>query len=805
MKASTSDRQSSSAGNMTTIPDPTISQELSLSTERRSSVKPENLGGYRKGDNSKNKLSDSRRKSHVKGRLSWSKPGQMANKTSVDLRVNGQGNMISTISLTEHGPEMEGFLLKWTNYVLGHQERYFVVQGNALSYYRNQNEIHHACRGTVLLRGATVKRMDTLSIYISTASQTLYLKAHDELDLHRWLTALEMGKSHAQESEQREFDEDESSQYNSDDETSFHEARSPTMNDNYYENREGGSKEGVRALVADLRRKLDICKEKQDVVRRETSVMQSAFTQIDSRLLNQSQKLRIVHQDGATLYTIVAGELVTACRDFYRAAEATTKDFEKKLARERRKRERVEQTLSDLARQHRRLETRASHIARLEKLDSSASFRAADDSDDEFYDVENDQWVDEYEDEGEHTRKPAKDVSSDDSKSVIPKFMTHYRQKITYRLNKRINFWSVLKNFIGKDLSKIPMPVEMNEPLSMLQRLSEDLEYSHLLNSAAKCKTQQERMCYIAAYTVSSYATTYYRTNKPFNPLLGETFELDLTQDPAYGWRTVAEQVSHHPPVAAMYTESDEWEMCQQFSMSSKFRGKYLSIVPTGISWIRFKKTNEKYTWTKVTTCVNNIIIGKLWIDQYGDMVIKSHTTKDIAKLKFIPYSYFSNDIPRSVVGTIENGEGKVSYNLKGTWDISMSYSPTNAPQNISTPWTVNKLPEDADRIYGYGYFACMLNDPRGAVCVAPTDSRLRPDLRALDSQDYPTAEREKLRLEEKQRATRKQRETDAISYSPRWFIPTVDPDTERPIHAFTGQYWKKKEQGDWSDCHSIY
>ena len=32
--------------------------------------------------------------------------------------------------------QMEGWLLKWTNYVLGHQERYFVLRGNVLSYYR---------------------------------------------------------------------------------------------------------------------------------------------------------------------------------------------------------------------------------------------------------------------------------------------------------------------------------------------------------------------------------------------------------------------------------------------------------------------------------------------------------------------------------------------------------------------------------------------------------------------------------------------------------------------------------------------
>ena len=75
----------------------------------------------------------------------------------------------------------------------------------------------------------------------------------------------------------------------------------------------------------------------------------------------------------------------------------------------------------------------------------------------------------------------------------------------------------------------------------MLQRLTEELEYSDLLDKAAACETSTEQMCYVAAFTTSSYSTTATRTGKPFNPLLGETFEFDRTED--LGWRSLAEQV----------------------------------------------------------------------------------------------------------------------------------------------------------------------------------------------------------------------------------------------------------------------
>lgn len=75
----------------------------------------------------------------------------------------------------------------------------------------------------------------------------------------------------------------------------------------------------------------------------------------------------------------------------------------------------------------------------------------------------------------------------------------------------------------------------------MLQRLTEELEYTDLLDKAAACESSTEQMCYVAAFTTSSYSTTATRTGKPFNPLLGETFEFDRTED--LGWRSLAEQV----------------------------------------------------------------------------------------------------------------------------------------------------------------------------------------------------------------------------------------------------------------------
>jgi hypothetical protein len=49
---------------------------------------------------------------------------------------------------------------------------------------------------------------------------------------------------------------------------------------------------------------------------------------------------------------------------------------------------------------------------------------------------------------------------------------------------KSVSLWSMIKDNIGKDLSKVCLPVYFNEPISSLQRCFEDIEYSYLLDRA---------------------------------------------------------------------------------------------------------------------------------------------------------------------------------------------------------------------------------------------------------------------------------------------------------------------------------
>ncbi|XP_050666644.1 oxysterol-binding protein 1 isoform X2 [Leptidea sinapis] len=399
------------------------------------------------------------------------------------------------------------------------------------------------------------------------------------------------------------------------------------------------------------------------------------------------------------------------------------------------------------------------------------------------------------------------------------------RTRVPDKPNHPLSLWSIMKNCIGKELSKIPIPVNFSEPLSMLQRLAEDFEYSSILDQAATFSEPAQQLAYVAAFTVSSYATTACRTTKPFNPLLGETYECDRTSD--LGWRIISEQVSHHPPMVAQFCEgSSGWQCWQEFTMTSKFRGKYLQVIPLGGAYAHFVHSGNKYTWRKVTTTVHNVIVGKLWVDHHGDMEIVGEAGPAagyVAHLKYIPYGYFSKDTQRKVTGVIKDPNGVPRYVLQGYWDRSVEVAPvTSASADNSVcktgkfvlAWQRVAAPADCDKWYNFTLLAAQLNEPEPGV--APTDSRLRPDQRLMEEGLWDEANAEKLRLEEKQRAARRQQEAaaeDAAArgapsppgHSPVWFTRAATPGQPHLRHLYNNRYWECKQRQDWSQCPDIF
>uniref|UniRef100_A0A7N4PD35 Oxysterol-binding protein n=1 Tax=Sarcophilus harrisii TaxID=9305 RepID=A0A7N4PD35_SARHA len=362
-----------------------------------------------------------------------------------------------------------------------------------------------------------------------------------------------------------------------------------------------------------------------------------------------------------------------------------------------------------------------------------------------------------------------------------------------------INLWNILRNNIGKDLSKVSMPVELNEPLNTLQHLCEEIEYSELLDKASETDDPYERMVLIAAFAVSGYCSTYFRAgSKPFNPVLGETYEC-IREDK--GFRFFSEQVSHHPPISACHCESKNFVFWQDIRWKNKFWGKSMEILPVGTLNVTLPKYGDYYVWNKVTTCIHNILSGRRWIEHYGEITIRNTKSSIcICKLTFIKVNYWNSNV-NEVQGIVMDQEGKVVHRLFGKWHEGLY---CGVPPSAKCIWRPGSMPTNYELYYGFTRFAIELNelDPVLKDLLPPTDARFRPDQRFLEEGNLEAAAAEKQRVEELQRSRRRYMEENHLEHIPKFFKKVIDAN-QREAWVSNDTYWELRKEPGFSKVES--
>ncbi|WOL10157.1 oxysterol-binding protein-related protein 2A-like isoform X1 [Canna indica] len=370
---------------------------------------------------------------------------------------------------------------------------------------------------------------------------------------------------------------------------------------------------------------------------------------------------------------------------------------------------------------------------------------------------------------------------------------------------KSVSLWSMIKDNVGKDLTRVCLPVYFNEPLSSLQKCFEDLEYSYLLDQAyeyGKKGNNLMRILNVAAFAVSGYSSCDGRLCKPFNPLLGETYEADYTEK---GIHFFSEKVSHHPMLIACHCEGRGWKFWGDSNLRSKFWGQSIQLDPVGVLTLEFDD-GEIFQWSKVTTTIHNLILGKVFCNHHGTMNIRGNQQYS-CMLKFKEHSLLDRS-PRQVQGFVVDDKGTKVATLLGRWDDCMYYSlgddiwkmkSSVLTESSALLWKKSKPAPEPTR-YNLTSFAITLNELTSELKekLPPTDSRLRPDQRYLENGEYEKANAEKLRLEKRQRMSRKLQEN---GWKPRWF----QRDSEDGTFRYVGGYWEAREHNKWDDCMDIF
>jgi hypothetical protein len=361
----------------------------------------------------------------------------------------------------------------------------------------------------------------------------------------------------------------------------------------------------------------------------------------------------------------------------------------------------------------------------------------------------------------------------------------------------------LLRNNVGKDMTTIAMPVTCNEPITILQRLSEIVEYSQLLDQAARAPNECERLLLLATFAMSGMSSQRSKERalrKPFNPLLGETFEL-VREDK--GFRYIAEKVSHRPPVMAIQIESPLWVIHYSARPHQKFWGKSAELTDSGPIHITFRNSGESYEYIQPSTFLRNLIAGEKYLEPVGSISIESPSGA-LGTVEFKSGGMFSGRSEAVIIRAVDAKGANYPTRLEGKWTESVS-EVNGSGSKGRIVWKADSLVSSPKETYGFTEFTASLNQitPIEEGHLPPTDSRLRPDQQMYENGEIDKAEKSKLDLEERQRQRRKAMEERHEQWTPTFFQKSTNGGYV--LRSGRSNYWNRRRTGDWADVPHLW
>ena len=370
----------------------------------------------------------------------------------------------------------------------------------------------------------------------------------------------------------------------------------------------------------------------------------------------------------------------------------------------------------------------------------------------------------------------------------------------TYNFNKRKNLphkivcpKNMIKEMVTNMTKKLPAPVYFNEPLSMGEKQCEKFKYMDLLIKAGNETSKEKQMCYISAFLIGEMFLNLGRSLKPFNPIIGETYEFF---DNEKKLRFYSEQVSHKPQVTAYIAETPEFAYYGDTLNSTSFKifKGSIELIFKNKAHIHLKKTGDHYILNPPSVYIKGLMKPPLYNDYGGTTIIQN--TKEVSyrcELKFIEEGWTPNSLG-NFEGTVFKDYETIAYLLKGNWtkEIYMTDPDGNNRIDLLILDKNQEYLNNSIESYVLPEYTCQLNQitPELEKILPKNDSRFRMDMKLLEEkEETEEAQSYKLRYEEKQR-----KELCTNEHKILYFTEFLSPETEDKYYLPNGKYWEHRK-----------
>ncbi|KAK2715583.1 hypothetical protein QYM36_010235 [Artemia franciscana] len=350
--------------------------------------------------------------------------------------------------------------------------------------------------------------------------------------------------------------------------------------------------------------------------------------------------------------------------------------------------------------------------------------------------------------------------------------------------------WFLLKQLRpGMDLSKVVLPTFILEPRSFLDKLSDYYYHADIIGRAATENDPFTRMKTVVQWYLSGFYKKPKGLKKPYNPILGETFRCYWKHTNGSRTYYIAEQVSHHPPISALYVTNRQegFTMSTAICTKSKYHGNSLSALLDGEARLTLLNRGEDYFITMPYAYCKGIFLGALSMELGGDVTLRCDKTGYSADLTFKLTPLFGKaDQTNCISGKIKLGKETLA-TVEGHWDsvINLVDKKTGESQVLWHP-----TPEARKK--RLKRFVVPIENQE----EYESDRLWQHVAAAIKSEDQVKATEEKTKLEDVQRNEAKKRKESGSTWSAKFF--EQDPETEQ-------WFYKHSDVRPWDPRNDLY
>ncbi|DBA04803.1 TPA: hypothetical protein N0F65_004440 [Lagenidium giganteum] len=290
----------------------------------------------------------------------------------------------------------------------------------------------------------------------------------------------------------------------------------------------------------------------------------------------------------------------------------------------------------------------------------------------------------------------------------------------------------------GKLAVRISLPIRIFEPRTLLERVADGWNYAPtLLKKAALSSDPVERMKYAITFIAGGFHFCVGQL-KPFNPILGETYQAAY----ADGTQIFMEHVSHHPVKSAFTLNGPKglYQLTGIYEFESVTSRNSIINHQVGSAKIIFHD-GQVITYTVPQIKMSGILFGERVVELVGIAKFVDTANQLVGEVNFEANNSFlmkstAEDI-KGFIGHAKKSSKHPISTLQGSWLTHLQF-------DNKVYWHVESEPV---------FQHIPVSNP------LPSDCRFREDLLALKNGDPVLAQSEKLRLEEIQRTDKKWRD----------------------------------------------